>query len=162
MSEATAEATAQLEEMPAPVFETRPPFDLSDGLRTRVDGLDLGETVEHVKEHGYGYIHDAASPEFVARLRQTIVRIVRRESRHRLGGNVPLVNMLLPKDPVFEEVVLNPKLLTIAEILCGKGALLSQAAATLKEKATEPGDGKGACTRTRTGRPRRSRCTTSS
>ena len=143
MSEATAEATAQLEEMPAPVFETRPPFDLSDGLRARVDELDLGETVEHVKEHGYGYIHDAASPEFVARLRETIVRIVRGESGHLLGPNVPLVNMLLPKDPVFEEVVLNPKLLTIAEILCGKGALLSQVAATLKEKATEPGDGKG-------------------
>jgi len=45
--------------------------------------------VEHVQEHGYGYVHDAASPEFVARLRETIVRIVRRESRHLLGGNVP-------------------------------------------------------------------------
>ena len=138
-----SEATAQIEEMPAPVFETRQPFDLSDELKARVDELDLGEAVEHVREHGYGYVHDAASPEFVTRLRETIVRIVRRESRHLLGGNVPLVNMLLPKDPIFEEVVLNPKLLTIAEILCGKGALLSQVAATLKEKATEPGDGKG-------------------
>ena len=138
-----SEAAAQMEEMPAPVFETRQPFDLSDELQARVDELDLREAVEHVKEHGYGYIHDAASPGFVARLRETIVRIVRRESEYLLDANVPLVNMLLPKDPVFEEVVLNPKLLTIAEILCGKGALLSQVAATLKEKATEPGDGKG-------------------
>ena len=138
-----SEAAAQMEEVPAPIFETRQPFDLSDELQARVDELDLREAVEHVKEHGYGYIHDAASPEFVARLRETIVRIVRRESEYLLGANVPLVNMLLPKDPIFEEVVLNPKLLTIAEILCGKGALLSQVAATLKEKATEPGDGKG-------------------
>ena len=138
-----SEAAAQMEEMPAPIFETRQPFDLSDELQARVDELDLREAVEHVKEHGYGYIHDAASPEFVARLRETIVRIVRGERGHFLGPNVPLVNMLLPKDPIFEEVVLNPKLLTIAEILCGKGALLSQVAATLKEKVTEPGDGKG-------------------
>ena len=52
-------------------------------------------------------------------------------------------NMLLPKDPVFEEVVLNPKILAIAEVLCGKGAILSQVAASIKEKATEPGDGRG-------------------
>ena len=138
-----SEAIAEVEEMPERIFETRQPFDISDELQARVDELDLGEAVEHVREHGYGYIHDAASPEFVARLRETIVRIVRRESSYLLGANVPLVNMLLPKDPVFEEVVLNPKLLAIAEILCGQGALLSQVAATLKEKATQPGDGKG-------------------
>ena len=136
-----SEATAQMEEMPAPVFETRQPFDLSDELEARVDELDLGETVEHVKEHGYGYVHDAASPEFVARLRDTIVRIVRGEEGHLLAGRG--ANMLLAKDPVFEEVVLNPKMLAIAEILCGKGALLSQVAASIKEKASEPGDGKG-------------------
>ena len=142
MSEATAEAMAEVEEMPERIFETRQPFDLSDELEARVDELDLGETVEHVREHGYGYIHDAASPEFVARLRETIVRIVRGgEGGYGLEGRG--ANMLLPKDPVFEEVVLNPKLLTIAEILCGKGAILSQVAASIKEKATEPGDGKG-------------------
>ena len=128
--------------MPERIFETRQPFDLSDDLQARVDELDLGETVEHVREHGYGYIHDAASDEFVTRLRETIVRIVRGgEGGHGLEGRG--ANMLLPKDPVFEEVVLNPKLLTLAEILCGKGAILSQVAASIKEKATEPGDGKG-------------------
>ncbi len=142
MSEATAEATAEVEEMPERIFETRQPFDLSDELQARVDDLDLGETVEHVRDQGYGYIHGAASPEFVARLRETIVRIVRGgEGGYGLEGRG--ANMLLPKDPVFEEVVLNPKLLAIAEILCGKGAILSQVAASIKEKATEPGDGKG-------------------
>ena len=142
MSEATAEATAQVEEMPERIFGTRQPFDLSAELQARVDELDLGETVEHVKKHGYGYIHDAASPEFVARLRETIVRIVRGgKGGYGLEGRG--ANMLLPKDPVFEEVVLNPKILAIAEILCGKGAILSQVAASIKEKATEPGDGRG-------------------
>ena len=137
-----SEATAQVEEMPERIFETRQPFDLSDELRARVDDLDLGETVEHVREHGYGYIHDAATSEFVTRLRETIVGIVRGgEGGHGLEGRG--ANMLLPKDPVFEEVVLNPKILAIAEVLCGKGAILSQVAASIKEKATEPGDGKG-------------------
>ena len=137
-----SEATAQAEEMPERIFETRQPFDLSDELRARVDELDLGETVEHVRKHGYGYIHDAATSEFVTRLREMIVQIVRGgEGGHGLEGRG--ANMLLPKDPVFEEVVLNPKILAIAEILCGKGAILSQVAASIKEKATEPGDGKG-------------------
>ena len=129
-------------EMPEPVFETRQPFDLSDELQVRVDEFDLGEAVAHVQDHGYRYIHDAAPAEFVERLRETIVRIVRGgEGGQGLEGRG--ANMLLPKDPIFEEVVLNPKLLTIAEILCGKGAMLSQVAASIKEQATGPGDGKG-------------------
>ena len=43
-------------------------------------------------------------------------------------------NMLLSKDPVFEEVVLNPKILTMVEIMCGKGAMLSQLAGSIKSK----------------------------
>ena len=57
-------------------------------------------TVEHVRENGYGYIHDAAPPEFVERLRETIVRIIGEGA----GGNGLEgrgANMLLPKDPIF-------------------------------------------------------------
>ena len=101
-----SEGAAQVEEMPGRIFETRQPFELSDEHQARVDELNLGETVEHVKEHGYGYIHDAASSEFVERLRETIMRIVRGgEGGYGLEGRG--ANMLLPKDPVFAEVVLN-------------------------------------------------------
>ena len=62
-------------ETPPRLFETRLPFDLSDELRARVEALGLVETVEHVRENGYGYIHNAASGEFVERLRETIIRI---------------------------------------------------------------------------------------
>ena len=43
--------------------------------------------------------------------------------------------MLLGKDPIFEEVVLNPKILAIVEILCGKGAMISQVAGSIKHKS---------------------------
>ena len=124
MSEARAH-----EPQPERIYETRQPFDLSDELQARVDALDLAETVQHVKNEGYGYVYDAAPIEFTQRLRETIIRI---KSDKGMGGN-----MLLSKDPIFEEVVLNPKLLAIAEVLCGKGAMLSQLAGSVKPKKAD-------------------------
>ena len=126
-------------QMPERIFETRQPFDLSDELKAKVQALDLVETVQHVKDNGWGYIYDPASIEFVERLRATIIRIAKSDGG-MLGRGA---NMLLPKDPIFEEVVLNPKILTMVEILCGQGAMLSQLAGSIKPKADEPGDGKG-------------------
>ena len=128
------------EQMPKPVYETRQPFDLSDELKAKVEALDLNATVEHVKDNGWGYIYDPASIEFVAQLRETIIRIA--ESTDGMLGRKG-ANMLLAKEPIFEEVVLNPKILTMAEILCGKGAMLSQLGASIKPKSEKAGDGKG-------------------
>ena len=112
-------------------FETRQPFDLSDEFKARVDALGLAETVKHVKAEGYGYIYDPAPIEFTQRLREAIVRTAQGSEGPR-GSN-----MLLPKDPIFAEAVLNPKLLTIVEILCGKGALLSQLTSTVIPKQAD-------------------------
>ena len=124
MSETRAE-----EQVLERVFETRQPFDLSDELKARVQALNLGGSVQQVKEEGWGYIHDPAPIEFTKRLRETIIRLIT-DGDIRGGG----ANMLLPKDPIFEEVVLNPKILTMVEILCGKGAMLSNLAASIKKK----------------------------
>ena len=105
--------------------ETRQPFDLSDDLKARVDALGLAETVQHAKEEGYGYIYDAAPMEFIEHLKEAIYRNA--EGSEGPRGS----NMLLTKDPIFAEAVLNPKLLTIVEILCGKGAMLSQLSSTI-------------------------------
>jgi ectoine hydroxylase-related dioxygenase (phytanoyl-CoA dioxygenase family) len=134
-----SEAKLTPEEAPPRIFETRQPFDLSDELQARVEALGLVEAVEHVKENGYGYIHNAVTMEFVDRLRETIIRIS--ESDGMLGGQG--ANMLLAKDPVFEEAVLNPKVLAIAEVLCGHGALLSQVAGSIKKQDTSGSNGKG-------------------
>jgi len=42
--------------------------------------------------------------------------------------------MLLGQDPIFEEVLLNPKILAMAEIMCGKGAILSQLTSSVRGK----------------------------
>ncbi|MDC0237303.1 phytanoyl-CoA dioxygenase family protein [Gammaproteobacteria bacterium] len=138
MSEAEAITTT---ESPERVFDTRLPFELSDELAKKVSDLGLEEAVQSANDHGYGYLHDIVQPEFVERLRATVIRI----AQSNAGKGLPSAgsNMLLAKDPVFEEAVLNPSLLTMAEVLCGKGALLSQVAGSIKPKADQPGDGKG-------------------
>lgn len=138
MSEAEVATTT---EIPDRIFETRPPFELSDELAMRVTDLGLEGAVQSAHDHGYGYLHDVASREFVERLRATVIRIAQSNPGDGLPGGG--ANMLLAKDPVFEEAVLNPSLLTMAEVLCGRGALLSQVAGSIKPKTDKPSDGKG-------------------
>lgn len=112
-------------------FGTRQPFDLSDELKARVDALGLTETVQHAKAEGYGYINDAAPIGFFERVKEAIYRTA--DGTEGPRGS----NMLLTKDPIFAEAVLNPKLLTIVEILCGQGAMLSQLSSTIIPKQAD-------------------------
>ena len=125
-----SEAASAAPTVPERTNETRQPFDLSDELKAKVAELDLSAAVQQVKDEGYGYIHDPAPMEFNDRLRETIIRIAKSDKSMMGAG----ANMLLSKDPVFEEVVLNPKILTMVEIMCGKGAMLSQLAGSIKSK----------------------------
>jgi len=117
MSEATAEGQPPPADQPtaqALVHETRQPFDLSDELQAKVDALDLAESVEHAKAEGYGYIYEPAPIAFTQRLREAILRTAQ-------GSEGPRgMNMLLNKDPVFAEVVLNPKILAMSKSCAGK------------------------------------------
>lgn len=109
------------------IHETRQPFDLDDELQAKVDSLGLAATVQQVKDEGYAYIHDPTPIEFNDRLREIILRI---------ADGKPGASMLLDKDPIFEEVVLNPKILAIVEVMCGKGAMLSQLAASIRPQGS--------------------------
>ena len=124
------------------IAAVRQPFELSDELSEKIAALGLEEAVRQVEENGYGYIQDLASIEFIQRLREVVLSLP--DSVPDAGLPVAFnVNMLLAKDPIFEEVALNPKLLAMAEVMCGKGALLSQLIASVKTKTDAPGDGKG-------------------
>ena len=105
--------------IPTRTHVTRQPFDLSPGLAAQVRKLGLGQAVQDIQQNGFGIIEDLAPGEFTDQLRQTVMRLAEKAP----GGRAI---SLLDKDPIFEEVVLNPKLLAIVEVMCGKGALLSQ------------------------------------
>ncbi|MAV25712.1 MAG: hypothetical protein CMQ05_06280 [Gammaproteobacteria bacterium] len=104
---------------------SRQPFDLDDTLQQRINELGMHATIESLKEDGYGYVTPAADRVFNTRLREAIL-----EQCQKNGGAG--ANMLLDKDPVFAEVITNPKLLAVAEVMCGKGFMISQIAASVR------------------------------
>lgn len=108
-----------------PRYETRQPFDLAPPLRSRVQELELEGAIGGLQEAGYALLHDAVDAAFTMRLRETILR---------LCDGRPGASMLFGRDPIFEEVVLHPKALALVEVMCGKGALLSQVAASVRRK----------------------------
>ncbi|MCH6586959.1 MAG: hypothetical protein IH805_01385, partial [Proteobacteria bacterium] len=112
----------------------REPMDLSPELAARVEETSLQPHLDHMRDEGYTIIPDIASQEFTARLRETCLRLAQ-ETDGRLKGR--MAAMLLGRDPIFEEVVTNPTILTLAEVMCGKGFLLSQLIASVRPK----GDG---------------------
>ena len=117
-----------LEDLMAP---TRQPFDLDEALRAKVDALGLGGTIRSLKEEGYGYVHEVAEPGIEIRVRETLLGLCAEGEGVRSVGSAG-ANMLLDKDPIIAEVVLNPKLLAVVEVMCGKGAMISQVAASVK------------------------------
>lgn len=111
--------------------ETRPPFDLRDELALAVKSQNLEGNVQQLKDAGYTVVRDIATPEFTSRLRETCLRLSLEtpgDGRRRSAG------MLLGRDPIFEEAVTNPRLLTLVEVMCGRGAMLSQLVASIRGK----------------------------
>jgi hypothetical protein len=108
---------------------TNAPFDLRADLADRIGELGLSERVKDMRDEGYTVIRDIAMPAFTQRLRDTCLRL----SQETPGmGKGRSAGMLLGRDPIFEEVVLNPKLLAMVEVMCGRGAVLSQLVASIR------------------------------
>ncbi|MFP6639806.1 MAG: phytanoyl-CoA dioxygenase family protein [Myxococcota bacterium] len=112
-----------MSEAPIIPYLTRQPFELSDELGARIDTLGLASHLDQLRDEGYVIVPEIASPEFTARLREVCVRLAQETESAAKGHAAAL---LLGRDPIFEEVVLNPKILALVEVMCGQGALLSQ------------------------------------
>ena len=102
-----------------------PEIDITPELAARLSQLGLTDTVQHAQENGFGYVYKPTSDEFNEQLREVVLKTFAAKRG---------TNLLLDKDPIFEEVVLHPKLLAIAEAMCGKGALLSQYTCSVRGK----------------------------
>lgn len=112
-------------------FETRQPFELSAELAARVAELDLSRNLDRLREDGYSVVPDIATREFTARLRETCIRLAKETEPPARGSSAAL---LLGRDPIFEDVVLNPKIQALVEVMCGQGALLSQLITSIRPK----------------------------
>ncbi len=103
-------------------YDTLPPDAISEELEPVITELGLVENCRQLAEEGWTVLENAATQEFNNRLRETILRVTDGK-----GGF-----MLLAKDSVFAEAVINKSLMAIAEFSVGRGFLLSQAAATVR------------------------------
>ncbi len=113
-----------------PIHDTLPPEAISVELAPVIRELGLEHNCVELTEQGWTVVENAASSEFNDRLRQTIMELTGTEPDTGAGGG----NMLLAKDPVFAEAVLNPKLMALAEFSVGRGFLISQVAASVRPK----------------------------
>ena len=97
---------------------TLPPEAISDALRPTVEALELVENCQELASQGWTIVRDAASPEFIARLRETTLRLGADEF---MGS----VFSAMAKGDVYAEAVLNPKVSAMAEFSVGRGNLIS-------------------------------------
>ena len=58
-------------------------------------------------------------------------------------GNDPVHKLLVGRDPIFDEVLLNPKLMALTDLALGRGALISQLTSSVKPQARRLGIGLG-------------------
>lgn len=87
-------------------------------LYANISNLGLEKNVKDLEEHGFTVVENIADPAFTAKLREVCLRLVTADPAVAgLGGTA---GMLLDRDPVFVEAVTNPKLLALAEKMCGK------------------------------------------
>lgn len=112
--------------MPLSFFETLPPDGISDELAPAIGELGLEQNCRELAMQGWTVIENPASQDFNARFREKILEMAKQ--RHH--------NMLLMKDPLFVEAILNPSLLAMAEFSVGRGFLISQVAASVRPQGS--------------------------
>ena len=98
---------------------TVPPEEISSELMPIVEELGLVENCRQLAREGYTIVENVAEPEFVARLRNTIL-----ESALVDEAGAGSSMMVLGRDPVYAEAALNPKVMAMAEFSVGRGFLL--------------------------------------
>ena len=94
---------------------TVPPEEISAELMPVVEELGLVENCRQLAREGYTIIENVAAPEFVARLRNTILEST---TAGETGSGSSM--MVLGRDPVYAEAALNPRVMAMAEFSVGR------------------------------------------
>lgn len=114
------------------VTTTGPEADVAAKLAS----LDLERNAVELTVRGYTVVEDAAPPDLVERLRVRIPSCAAEASEAPFEA-MQMVTHVLDRDPVFEEALCNPKVVALAEYVCGLGVILSQMSGSIKGQGTE-------------------------
>ena len=110
-------------------FDTLPPDAISDELAPTIDELGLRENCKELATQGWTVLRDVATAAFNQALRDRIIELARNEKSYR---------MLLAKDDLFAEAVMNARFMAMAEFSVGRGFLISQVASSIRPQGTPP------------------------
>ena len=102
---------------PDETLSTVQPFKFTKDFESQLKKINLLGTVKHIKDHGYAVMDAGVTEEFNQKLRETCIRLSK-ETEGPAKGYAAAI--LLGRDPIFEEVVLNPKIQAMVEVMCGK------------------------------------------
>ena len=129
--------------------------DLNDVIE-EIDRLDLGKRVMELDAYGFTVLEGVLDSDTVATARQAIFDICERQTGAKpdieTGGTHPdwrLVPYLMPRHPVFQDILLNETSVALIHYLLGKSAQLSSMTCHFKG----PGDGGQIPLHTDTGMP---------
>ena len=117
-------------------------------IHDQAESLGLLDHLDHLDEYGYTIV----PPELVApaEFRERLLDAVLAVNEERSGDKIKASDVsttqfdpelpgrahwaILAEDPVFQELVMNPTVLTMAKYLCGNSVLLSDLNCILKQK----------------------------
>ena len=112
------------------IDQVAPALAISADLQARIIAQGLERNVQELAEYGYTIIQDPKAHAIVDRVREAIIRVVPAEPDAR----APTRFSLLDLDPVFAEAITVPRLLTLTEVLLGRGAQFSQLAGSRRRQ----------------------------
>ena len=111
------------------------PYDVAEHLQTRIEELDLADSIAHFREHGYAAIPNVAPSEEMDELREAIHGL---SSEITVGNPTRGASYLLGRHPAIDRIATNPKILAFAEVSVGNGLRASQFAASIMGKVEKP------------------------
>lgn len=91
-------------------------------LDQRIVALGLSENVRELRDQGFTVLHDRQAAELADAVRDAIIRVVPAEPDDKVATRFTI----LDQDPVFAEAISLPRLLTLVEVLLGRGFVFSQ------------------------------------
>ena len=103
----------------------KPRSDPRRDVFAEVERLGLHQNVLNLEEYGYTVIERVLDEGTLERARHAILNQLERKHGSRpdldtFEGQLPLGHFLLFEDPVFEEILMNEKLLALATYLLGQ------------------------------------------
>ena len=128
-------ASAKLADDPIPAGK-----EAERRLQADIERYDLKGEIADLETKGYAVIppEKAAPMELFDRIRAAILKVADEDEREWRPGLGKTLQHLLPRDPVFEEVLTSPVPLTLVTYMLGWRAKISQVTGLVKDTRTPP------------------------